>query len=142
MLCFVSLVLFLLFIAIVISLIALTKATTSYDKMVDDLQQENFLKTYTKNKWYHALLLKFHFFHTSPYNLLFCINVKYTTFLKYSPQLWSPPSFLNLFAIIPPPLIGVAFPFFTIYNNLNKKGHTSWKKKAITHPANLPAWHT
>lgn len=50
MLCFVSLVLFLLFIAIVISLIALTKATTSYDKMVDDLQQENFLKTYTKNK--------------------------------------------------------------------------------------------
>lgn len=50
MLCFVSLVLFLLFIAIAISLIALTKATTNYDKMVDDLQQENFLKTYTKNK--------------------------------------------------------------------------------------------
>lgn len=49
MLCFVFVVLFLLFFAIIISLIALTKATTSYDKMVDDLQQENFLKLYSKN---------------------------------------------------------------------------------------------
>ena len=49
MLYFVSVVLFLLSSAIIISLIALTKATTSYDEMVDDLQQENFLKLYKKN---------------------------------------------------------------------------------------------
>lgn len=49
MLCFVFVVLFLLSFAIIISLIALTKATTNYDEMVDDLQQENFLKLYSKN---------------------------------------------------------------------------------------------
>lgn len=49
MLYFVFIVLFLLLFAITLLLIALTKATTSYDKMVDDLQQEIFLKMYTKN---------------------------------------------------------------------------------------------